>query len=456
MLEETDKDRTAKIIGALVKMIEKEPFLTYNTVEQEDTSKSELINEEPISEETIESFNEEKESEIDVSSELQAQELEENLEDLKEGEIVEPCYFSISTNLPTNDELLDELSIEDNTLSEATLLDAKLLMIPAILLKAEITLSPSKFTPSLVQQLADIGFNANLLVTTLKSEQCYPLGQSVLLESSSGSNKLIELPFSCFQPWSLEIPDLKNASSSIPYETGAYHEVPISCEPASTIESFENNCLLSSASEFGLLDSLNALLIENHAFPSLENEEEKENQLLIDKMRKAEKKVNKAQILLDEIKGEKEVVLNEAQKRVETINAIQNQGGNKAKIQQQTLVYEQLVKQAKELNSKIKEIVIILDKSKSDYEKYSNDLIEISEKKGILPSSKELATMILDEIPSLTKEDLQFKSHSWQFFIFSWFITVNVKKENDEELAHAIIFDINNSRKTLKVKIVQS
>ncbi|MCG3217576.1 MAG: hypothetical protein KAR35_01135 [Candidatus Heimdallarchaeota archaeon] len=445
-----DKDRTAKILDTFIKMIEKEPFLNYDTEDQEDISKSEMISEEPISEETIESIPEETDIEIDSSSDLQAKDSE------KEKTIIEPCYVSISTNLPTNEELLVEFSIENESLNEATLLDAKLLMIPAILLKADISLSPSKFSPSLVHQLTEIGFNANLLETTLKSEQCYPLGQSVLIENASGKNKLIELPFSCFQPWSLEIPDLKNASPTLPYESRAYHEVPVSCDPANTIETFENSCLLSSASNFGLLDSLNSLIMENHSFPSLEEEEEEENQLLIDKMRKAEKKVNKAKELLDETKKEKEMALNEAQKRVEMINTIQDQGGNKAKIQQHTLASEQLVKQAMELSSKIKEITSILKKNKSDYEKYSNDLIEISERNGILPSSKELATMILDEIPSLTKEDLQFKLHTCKFFIFSWFITVNLKMENDEKLVHALIFDINNSTKTIKINIVQS
>ena len=64
--------------------------------------------------------------------------------------------------------------------------------------------------------------------------------------------------------------------------------------------------------------------------------------------------------------------------------------------------------------------------------------------------------MILDEIPSLTKEDLQFKLHSWQFFIFSWFITVKIKKENDEDLVHAVIFSINNTTKIVKIDIAQS
>jgi hypothetical protein len=482
MLEGTDKDRTVKILGTFIKMIEKEPFLTYDTEEQDDIRKSVLIGEETISEEPIESIHEEPiesiheepieriheepiesiheepieriheqiTTEVDSFSDLQIKEEEE------EKTIAEPCYVSISTSLPTNDELVNEFSTENDIFDAANLLDAKLLMIPAILLKAEISLSPSKFSPSLSQQLADIGFDINLLETTLKSEQCYPLGQSILLENTSGTSKLIELPFSCFQPWSLEIPDLKSALSSIPYEEGAYHEVPVSCDPDSTIDSFENSCLLSSASEFGLLDSLNKLIMENHAFPSLESEEEKESQLLIDKMRKSEKKVKKAQQLLDEVKKEKKIALNEAQKRVEMINSIQSQGGNKARIQQQTLAYEKMVKQAKGLNSKIKEIISILNTNKSDYDKYSNDLIIISEKKGILVSSKELATMILDEIPSLTKEDLQFKLHSWKFYIFSWFITVNVKKENEEKLVNAVIFSINNTTKIVKVNIAQS
>ena len=66
------------------------------------------------------------------------------------------------------------------------------------------------------------------------------------------------------------------------------------------------------------------------------------------------------------------------------------------------------------------------------------------------------ATMILDEVPSLTKEDLRFKLHSWQFFIFSWFVDVRIKKESDERLVHAVIFNINNSTKIVEVKTAQS
>jgi hypothetical protein len=284
MSEGTDKDRTTKILGTLTKMIEKEPFLTYGLEEQKEISNSEEISEQSTLDEEIESLQEETVNEINDFPDLQTEEQPE------EKTIAEPCYVSISTNLPTNEELLEEFTIENDPLDEATLLDAKLLMIPAVLLKAEISLSSSKFSPPLLQQLSDIGFDVNLLETTLKSEQCYPLGQSILLKNTSGTSKLIELPFSCFNSWTLEIPDLKNASTSIPYEAGAYHEVPVSCELASTIETFENKCLLDSASEFGLLESLNKLIMEHHAFPSLESEDEEESQLLIAKMRKAEKK----------------------------------------------------------------------------------------------------------------------------------------------------------------------
>jgi len=450
MLEETDKDRNAKILGTFIKMSEKEPFLTYETEEQEDISKNELVSEktlETTSEKPKEAYSEEDNSTIIPV--LQAK-------DEEEKSIAEPCYVTISNSLPTNEKLIEEFSTDNEILEDASLLDAKLLMIPAIRLKAEISLSPSKFSPSLSLQLADIGFNVNVLETTLKTEQCYPLGQSILLENKSGLNKLIELPFSCFQPWSLETPNLQNSVASIPYEVGAYHEIPVSCDPTSTINSFENNCLLLSASEFGLLDSLNTLIGENHIFSNLENENDEESQSLIDQMRKSEKRVNKAQKLLDEVRDEKKVILNEAQKTVEKINLIQSKDGNKAKIQQLTSAYEKMVKQAKDLNSKIKEIVGILDTNQSEYDKHSNDLIVISEKKGILPSSKELATAILDEVPSLTKEELQFKLQSNQFFIFSWFITVNTKQENEEKLIHAVIFSVNNSTKIVKVNVVQS
>ena len=48
MSEGTDKDRNAKILGTFIKMSEKEPFLTYETKEQEDISNNELVGEQVI------------------------------------------------------------------------------------------------------------------------------------------------------------------------------------------------------------------------------------------------------------------------------------------------------------------------------------------------------------------------------------------------------------------------
>lgn len=453
MSDRTDKNRNIKIIATLNNMIQKESFLNYDKIDEEEISRDYSNDETLDSERALEDFPAVETTALDGQLDTPSEEAEET----EEEEIAtELCFVPISTDLPSNDELLEQLSTEREPFTEIALMNAKLLMIPAIFLRAGIDLKPSLFTSAINKQLADMKFDSSILETTLITEQCYPLGQSILMDTSFGDNRLIELPLLCFQPWSIGIPDLKNSSITNPYEDGAYLEVPLSCESSSTIESFENSCLLTTASEFGLLHSLDTLVSKNHTFPSLESKDEEENQLLIDKMRKAENRLERAIKVLDEAKKEKKIALNEAQKRVQTINEIQDQQGNKAKIQQHRSVYEQMMKEATDLSSKIKEITDIVNKNKTNYEKYKDELVSQSEKKDLIPSSKELATIILDEIPSHTKEELKFTLHSRQFFIFSWLITAIAKNEQEESYIYALAFEINGEKKILKVNGKQS